>query len=114
MVADPANAAFYVGRALGFILNDAKTGNLLCDKECLGKFPIPDKKASCFVKGLTAIGWKYSSTYPGETNDGFHLADHLAYNKQKDLKQIGCELEKNFPKYDNRLLVYARIFLNWN
>jgi hypothetical protein len=100
MIADPANAAFYVGRALKFTLNDAK-GKLVCGRDCLGKFPIPEKRAGCFINGLKAIGFTYSSWLPGETHvdtDGFHLADHVEYNNEKQLKQIGCQLEKKLAK----------------
>lgn len=95
---DLPNAAYYVGHGLSFELKDSKGKKVICDKKCLGKLPIPVREAKCFMDGLRAINWKYSSILPGEIHDGFHLANHKLFNEDITLKQIGCELEKKFPK----------------
>ena len=59
--------------------------------------PVADKKADCFVNGLQAIEWKYSSFNPAVVHDGTAVNNFGDYNKMKQGTQIGCALDKQFP-----------------
>lgn len=94
-------ATFFIGRGIEFTLNDKK-GKLICDKKCLGKLPIANKQAQCFINGLDAIYWKYSSYLPGVIHDGTHVANFKSFNDLKVATQTGCQQDKHFPVVTGR------------
>lgn len=95
-------APFFTGRGLRFEIMDNKGKKVICDTKCLGKTPIGDKKAACFINGLDAIQWKYSTYLPGILHDGQHVLNFGDYNKLKELKQVGCQQDKKFPVVKGR------------
>lgn len=97
-----AQAPFFIGRGIEFEVMDAKGKKVICDKSCLGKTPIGDKQAACFINGLDAILWKYSTFQPGVIHDGFHVANFKPYNNLKEYKQVGCQQDKHFPVVTGR------------
>lgn len=96
-------APFFIGRGIEFVVMDGKKGKtVICDKNCLGKTPIAERSANCFVNGLNAIRWKYSTMQPGVIHDGFHVANFKPYNDLKLFKQVGCQQEKKMPTVEGR------------
>lgn len=91
------HAMFFIGRGLRFEIMDSKHKNVICDTKCLGKIPIADKNAKCFIDGLDAIRWSYSSFVPGVVHDGSHINNFGEYSKMKEVHQVGCQQDKHFP-----------------
>jgi len=90
-------AMFFIGRGIEFTILDKKGKTTICDKKCLSKTPIASKQAACFINGLDALQWKYSTYLPGVIHDGYHVANFKQYNELKVLKQVGCQQDKHFP-----------------
>lgn len=96
------DAMFFIGRGLKFEVWDKKGKKAICDEKCLKKVPVASKEAQCFINGLDAIYWKYSSYLPGIVHDGFHVANFGDLNKLKAVKQVGCQQIKKLPVVKGR------------
>lgn len=93
-------AMFFTGHGLRFEISDGK--KIICDEKCLGMNPIGDKKAACFINGLNAIDWKYSTWLAGVLHDGSHINNFGDYNTMKQATQVGCQQDKSFPVVKGR------------
>jgi hypothetical protein len=92
---DKSNVHYQIGHAIGFEIYD-EHDKLLCNDICLGKIPIPQKQAKCFVDGLHAINWKWSILDPTTCHTGFATANTRAFNDLRDHHQVGCKENKSF------------------
>lgn len=84
----PDMEPFYAGRGMKYTVCD-KNDKLLCNEQCLGKFPVADKGAKCLVDGFKAIEWQYSTLKPGEIHDGSHY-NFKEHEIIKESHQVGC------------------------
>lgn len=90
---EKTNQHHYIGHALKFEIYD-ENDKLLCNDICLGKIPIPDSKAKCFIDGLNAIKMKWSILDPTVIHTGFATANINEYNNIREEVQVGCKETK--------------------
>jgi hypothetical protein len=90
---DSTHLGHYIGEAMAVHIYD-DDNKLLCNEVCLGKTVIPNAKAKCFIDGLYAIQWKWSSLNPTVLAARNYMTILTEYNKRREEVQVGCSDKK--------------------